>query len=303
MVRWRSIYFSVGLALPIHLVELINERWPAPLTQAYVHELAARANDEGFEALSVIIKGPQQLLVATPDRHGLTPLHIAAGVGNVRVCNLLIDCPLVSVKAVSLEGQTVLHYAVRPWLDVSGQLMVLNKLLKRGASLGATNKLHETALHTAVLRSCAPAVGWLLRNGADPNAFCALRAQAVAAGQVDISPLLAACVRGASAEVFSLLLRNGAEPAYRNARLVLGPLFTSSLRFCLPQCGCRANERRTQQKVASQLPRLKTSSGFSNPKGYRTGICRDAMARLPARPRGCAEAIEGRRDRQGLRGA
>lgn len=65
---------------------------------------------------------------------GLTPLHVAAFIGNENVVSYLLDHG-ASVNSVTQRGETPLHYAAR-----ASQPAVMRLLLDNGAQLDAKSK-------------------------------------------------------------------------------------------------------------------------------------------------------------------
>jgi len=65
---------------------------------------------------------------------GLTPLHVAAFIGNENIVSYLLDKG-ANTNSVTLRGETPLHYAAR-----AGQPNIMRLLLDNGADLDAKSK-------------------------------------------------------------------------------------------------------------------------------------------------------------------
>ncbi|KAK8108169.1 uncharacterized protein PG998_010182 [Apiospora kogelbergensis] len=102
------------------------------------------------------------------DARGQTPLHIAAQANNTEVINYLLGSKDIKLDAVDNICRTPLMLAAR-----STQVAAVDKLLVKGASVQATDKDGDTALHLAVSKQYDPnkslrVVRLLLEYGADP---------------------------------------------------------------------------------------------------------------------------------------
>jgi ankyrin repeat protein len=87
-----------------------------------------------------------QDLADDEDDLGRTPLHFAAEMGHVEVCEALLGSApdIISVKANGLFGSTALHTAA-----AAGQLPIVRFLLEREADVLLKNINGMTALHIA----------------------------------------------------------------------------------------------------------------------------------------------------------
>jgi ankyrin repeat protein/mono/diheme cytochrome c family protein len=127
-------------------------------------------------------------LINTKDPGGSTPLHHAAGYGDLETIKLLIDNG-ADVNAKNRRGSTPLLWAI----DNEAKVRLL---LSRGANVNARQVEGRTPLYQAAsLGNATAVVRLLLDNGADPNL-------AMANGR---TPLMAAAGRG-DVEAMTLLV-------------------------------------------------------------------------------------------------
>eukprot|EP01090_Pellita_catalonica_P002270 TRINITY_DN1187_c0_g1_i1.p1 TRINITY_DN1187_c0_g1~~TRINITY_DN1187_c0_g1_i1.p1 ORF type:complete len:910 (-),score=159.32 TRINITY_DN1187_c0_g1_i1:33-2435(-) len=100
------------------------------------------------------------------DSGGRTPLHIAAGLGDLLVVSYLLDAK-ASTSIVTVNKTTCLHYAM-----ISGTKGVIRKLLKHTEDVNAKNNRGYTPLHYAAHFMCENIAGVELlfaQEGLDPN--------------------------------------------------------------------------------------------------------------------------------------
>jgi len=94
---------------------------------------------------------------------GLTPLHRAAQLGFVQVCEVLLDYgKRVNIDARTYLSQTPLHLAV-----LSGHKAVVQLLVRTGTDLNASDYEGNTALHLAVCANYVEIISILLLKSAD----------------------------------------------------------------------------------------------------------------------------------------
>ncbi len=139
-----------------------------------------------------------ETLINVRDEDGLTPLHLAAQHGHLKLARFLIDHG-ASVDARDLMGATPLHRAiyeghthvVRLLLDRGANVHArdnegnapldaainpiskgetVNLLLSRGADVNTRNNMHLTPLHEAAFTRRVDLMELLLEHGADINA-------------------------------------------------------------------------------------------------------------------------------------
>jgi uncharacterized protein len=110
--------------------------------------------------------------VNAADGDGSTPLHWAAGNGDLALTEALLKAG-ANVKAVTrIGGMSPLFLAAR-----AGNAAIVNALLKAGASATEANGNGTTVLMVAAASGNGPTVGLLLDAGADPNAKDATNGQ------------------------------------------------------------------------------------------------------------------------------
>lgn len=159
---------------------------------AYLLEHGANVNAQekqnGFGPLHYAIFGGDAKMVGLLLDHGaqpnpavsaalqsyryVTPLHLAAGYGNLAICELLVQrgaevsaqMPKDFALWTGNARQTPLHRAV-----YSGNAKLVEFLIGHGAQVDATDSEDETPLHIAVQRKDRTVVEVLLSHGADPN--------------------------------------------------------------------------------------------------------------------------------------
>ncbi|MBH16459.1 MAG: hypothetical protein CME30_04160 [Gemmatimonadetes bacterium] len=156
---------------------------------------ATRAADA--EVVRKLIEDGADVNQATGD--GMTPLHIAAQSGHLRIVELLLGAQAEVDPETRIGSHTPLHLASGQAQDV-----VVKKLLEAGADVdAATSTSSVTALHLAAqVVGGAESVKILLANGADPNV------RETSSGQ---TPLMFAAAKNRS-ESAMLLLSAGADP-------------------------------------------------------------------------------------------
>lgn len=114
-------------------------------------------------------KHASDLVNATDDKDGWTPLMLAATRGSKKMCRILIKAgaSIDAVLTTDSVNDTALHMAAK-----NGHLEAIEELLLAGAEVNFTIKGKPTPLICAAGNGQAPAVQRLLKAGADPNILC-----------------------------------------------------------------------------------------------------------------------------------
>lgn len=94
-----------------------------------------------------------------------TPLHVAAGLGNVRCTKLLLSYSADVRVQLGAARSTPLHLAAE-----EGSAECTRLLLNAGAALEAKNSRGQTAMHLAALAQSVETLDVLIRVGARVNA-------------------------------------------------------------------------------------------------------------------------------------
>ncbi|WP_338602168.1 ankyrin repeat domain-containing protein [Sulfolobus tengchongensis] len=113
--------------------------------------------------------------------HGLTPLHIASGLGHPNLVKLLLkyganpNVQNVAFPEIKIfgdiplpknDGYTPLHFAVQ-----GGYAKIIKILVKHGANLNTVSNNGLSPLHLATILGKVKVVETLLKLGADPNIY------------------------------------------------------------------------------------------------------------------------------------
>ncbi|HXC98298.1 MAG TPA: ankyrin repeat domain-containing protein, partial [Verrucomicrobiae bacterium] len=94
------------------------------------------------------------------DKHGVTPLHLAARVGHVNIVALFLD-NRADINRRNYPGRTALIMA-----SVSGQLPVVEQLLERRADVNGRDYSNKTALYYAAINEHEDIAALLKKFGA-----------------------------------------------------------------------------------------------------------------------------------------
>ena len=131
----------------------------------------------------------------TPDRNGMTPLHLATIMGQAANAQLLLDHGANS-NALSAIGQTPLHQAV-----LRDNLRITEILLQNGAAVDRSDKEGRTPVDWAVIRNNEAMVDLLVSYGAHRPATLGVfgPAPATPPAAFDVTHLLGTIVTSATA--------------------------------------------------------------------------------------------------------
>jgi hypothetical protein len=121
----------------------------------------AAIEDEDFSLVRQILqRDPEQIRAVQSDDRPDQPLHHAAALGNLRICQLLVRRN-ADVNTPGDKGATPLHRAVE-----HGHRTVADFLLRNEADLDARDERGFTPLHVAVRRENRAVARLLLEQGA-----------------------------------------------------------------------------------------------------------------------------------------
>jgi len=81
-----------------------------PLYHAVAASTRPQQEDNALDTIAVLISGGASSNI--PDKRGITPLHLAAELGNTQICVHLIKSGRAQVNAIDQHGAIPLHYAV-----------------------------------------------------------------------------------------------------------------------------------------------------------------------------------------------
>jgi len=125
----------------------------------------SRAMEAGRPTEEVMSQLPWWFDVNAKDSDGITPLHIAAKLGNDKVAGALLERGADLNTKDSHFGQTPLHSAI-----ASGMDKIVRTLLNHGADVNAKNDSDWTPLHLAARQDKNEIAQTLIERGADVNA-------------------------------------------------------------------------------------------------------------------------------------
>ncbi|WP_461200197.1 ankyrin repeat domain-containing protein [Anoxybacillus sp. TBDG-1] len=164
---------------------------PLPPLHFALASSLAQGDEENIEMVKQIVN---EETVREKDKENNTPLHIAAGSGDVSLVQLVCQYD-VDVNAENKQGETPLLLAVQ-----AGNIDVVRFLYERGANMEIANKDGETPLYKAVERNFIDVATYLLEKGANVDAKT----------NIGKTPLMVAAEYGYD-ELVALLLRYGAD--------------------------------------------------------------------------------------------
>lgn len=138
-------------------------------------QIVKYADEDGDSLLSIAIQyernGIAKLLISSganvnfKNKLGFTPLHIAAGLGQVDVVrDLIAKGANVNEICTGDNDVTALHSA-----SAYGNIDVINELIKSGSNINAIDKEGRSAMHLAGIYNQREAYEILLKNGGNPN--------------------------------------------------------------------------------------------------------------------------------------
>ncbi|WP_163150255.1 ankyrin repeat domain-containing protein [Anoxybacillus sp. MB8] len=169
---------------------------PLPPLHFALASSLAQGNEENIEIVKQIVN---EQTVREKDKQHNTPLHIAAGSGNLALVQLVCQYD-VDVNAVNKYGETPLLLAVQ-----AGNVDVVRFLYEHGANVEIANQVGETPLYKAVERNFIDVATYLLEK----------KAKVDAKTNIGKTPLMVAAEYGYD-ELMTLLLRYGADVHVRD---------------------------------------------------------------------------------------
>lgn len=185
----------------------------SPKEQALWFEAAKNAD---LPELETYLSAPHDPNIVA--ERGETALHIAATLGSVDCCSLLLearsDVNHFSLPAFDGASVTALHMA-----SVRGHLKVVELLLQAKSEVNKTTNDGDTALHFATFKGHAEVVRLLLASGADKDILTT--------DDSSFTPLLIAC-KLAHIDVVECLLEAGADKDKASSTTGITPLLTAS---------------------------------------------------------------------------
>src|SRR6266478_4768295 len=211
-------------------IEVTQEAPAKPIDPKLAALITAVRTGDTKASGKLIAASPE--LVNAHDRAGATPLHHAAGFGNIAAMKLLLEHG-ADVNAVNKRKSTPLFWCMHDEAKV-------RMLLDHGAKVSTSNIDGRTAVYQAVsMANAVPVLRLLLDKGADPNAKTLTgMTPLIAASRVNIeaarilidrkadvnarnaaggTALMAAAATGRP-QMVRLLLEKGADPNARTKR-------------------------------------------------------------------------------------
>ena len=125
-------------------------------------EMLVLAESGNLEGVQRMLDEGYNLPLARRGMDGYTPLHYACNRGHAAVASELLRAHPSLLHLRTDAGDSALHLAV-----YSGNMLLVEQLLDRGADINAQNKYGETALFYAARKSMPAVVRLLLQRGAD----------------------------------------------------------------------------------------------------------------------------------------
>ncbi|CAG08187.1 unnamed protein product, partial [Tetraodon nigroviridis] len=200
---------------------LLQDEEDSFVMKAIIHAI----NDDNVPGLTHLLGSLNSYDVNQPNKHGIPPLLIAAGCGNIQIIEVLMRKG-AEIQAGDKSGANAIYYAAR-----HGHVDTLKFLHEKNCPLDIQDKSGETALHVAARYGNVDVVGYL----------CSIRANPDLADREQETPLHCAAWHGYST-VARALCQAGCRVDAKN-REGESPLLTASARGFVDIVECLVEHR------------------------------------------------------------
>jgi ankyrin repeat protein len=130
--------------------------------QNFLHLIAGHGETDMCKVLLESVSSIDlELLLTTQDNYGYTPLHHAAGLGYLGICQLFVKAD-ANINAICFDNGTPLHYAA-----MQCHFDICKLLVEAGADINATDNDNNTPLHLAGSKGSQDIFNYLIEKGAD----------------------------------------------------------------------------------------------------------------------------------------
>jgi len=157
--------------------------------------------DGKLDELKELIKKKPEYINSKTKKFGITPLHVAATIGNDSMIQVLLDNK-ADINLKDKSGSTALHDAAR-----KGHESVVKILIKHGTNIDEKRNRGKTPLHVAVENNHENIVKLILENEGNVNSK----------NEYGDTPLHIAVNKSVDLELIKLLLDNGADLENHNS--------------------------------------------------------------------------------------
>ena len=110
--------------------------------------------DKALDTVAILISGGACSNI--PDKSGITPLHVAAELGNTQICVYLTNDGRALVNAIDQHGATPLHYAVNKVTGMSQKFFFCLVLVALSRTMEASQQVaahqHAGILQLLILK-------------------------------------------------------------------------------------------------------------------------------------------------------
>eukprot|EP00039_Didymoeca_costata_P029178 m.23543 g.23543 ORF g.23543 m.23543 type:complete len:1019 (+) comp7513_c0_seq1:364-3420(+) len=161
---WNGLHYAAH-AQYLDCVELFARYQCEDRQDAHGQTALMLAVQNNSQEIATMLIDKQVSPLSSRDETGSTVLHVAAFVGNLSICERLLQAN-AQVNALDLQDQTPLFYACE-----QGHLEVVDKLMEYGAEVHTVDKEGRNPLHFATLGGHAAVCTYLIREAKiNPNA-------------------------------------------------------------------------------------------------------------------------------------